>query len=300
MSDVLRVALIGLDTSHSVEFARRMNAPEPDCPAEQHVDGMRAVTCLRFETPFQDAAGLDKRQAQLEAWGVRVTEDFDEAVQDCDAIMIEINDPAYHREYFEKVAPLGKPVFLDKPLAGTLEDGRAVVRLAREYNVRVWSGSSLPFTDAVVEAAAKVPNPTAVHCFGAMGTAPAGDSLVWYGVHAFEMLLRLAGPGARRVWAVEDDSGVVAVIAYGEGRRGVVETVRGLWHYGGRVQSREGCAPFLVDMSTAYRNLLLQVRDFFRGGPAPVPLERTFEGLAIMIAARRSIESGSACEVESL
>ena len=39
---------IGLDTSHSVEFPRRMQAP--DCPEKNKVEGLKAVTCLRFET----------------------------------------------------------------------------------------------------------------------------------------------------------------------------------------------------------------------------------------------------------
>lgn len=298
MADALRVAIVGLDTSHSIEFARRMNAP--DCPDDQRVEGLTAVSCLRFETPFQDQDGLDKRQAQLESWGVKVLDDFDSVVADCDAVMLEINDPAPHLEYFRRIADLGKPVFLDKPLAGTIEDGRAIVELARRHNTRVWSGSSLPFTPGIIDAASQVPEPVVGQVFGAMGTAPAGDSLIWYGVHAFEMLQRLMGVGARATWAVEDDSGVVAVVDYGEGRRGLVEAIRGMWHYGGRVQSQKAVVQFRCDMTYGYRDLLREVRDFFRGGPAPVSLSQTFEGLAMMIAARRAIETGKHAVVAPL
>ncbi len=298
MSEELRVAIVGLDTSHSIAFSQRMN--DPACPADQKVPGLRVTACMRFETPFQNKEGLDKRQAQLEGWGIVVSENFDEVVADCDAIMLEINDPAYHLEYFRRAAELGKPIFLDKPLAGTLEDGRAIVRLAREKKVRVWSGSSLPFTPQVLDAADRLAKPTVAQTFGAMGTAPAGDSLVWYGVHTFEMLQRLMGPGAESAWAVEDEAGVVAVIEYGEGRRGLVEAVRGMWQYGGRVQAKEGMVQFQVDMTYAYRDLLLRIRDFFQGGPAPVTLEQSFEGLAMMIAARQSIESGGSAPVARL
>jgi len=298
MADALRVAIIGLDTSHSIEFARRMNAP--DCPDEQKVEGLTAVSCLRFETPFQDQNGLDKRQAQLEAWGVDVSEDFDSAVADCDAIMLEINDPAPHLEYFRRIADLGKPVFLDKPLAGTIEDGRAIVELARRHDTRVWSSSSLPFTPGILDAVEQVPDVVIGQVFGAMGTAPAGDSLIWYGVHAFEMLQRVMGTGALRARAVEDDSGVVATVDYGDGRRGLVEAVRGMWHYGGRVQSRKALVQFRCDMTYGYRDLLRKVRDFFLGAPAPVSLSQTFEGLAMMIAARRSIETGKQAVVAPL
>ncbi|MFA5058834.1 MAG: Gfo/Idh/MocA family oxidoreductase [Opitutaceae bacterium] len=118
MSKDVNVAIIGLDTSHSVEFPRRMQAPDYD-PAFK-VPGLRAVSCLRFETPFQDKKGLDARQLQLEAWGIKVTERLNEAVADCDAIMLEINDPAHHLEYFKQIATLGKRVFIDKPLADNI------------------------------------------------------------------------------------------------------------------------------------------------------------------------------------
>lgn len=294
----IKIAVIGLDTSHSIQFSKLMNAP--DCPRELKVSGMEAISCLRFETPFQDKKGLDERQSQLEGWGVKVTEDLDTALEGCDAIMLEINDPAYHLQYFREVAGLGKPVFLDKPLAGSLEDGRAIIDLMRKHNTRVWSGSSLPFADAIRKALVKVPEVTVGHSFGAMGTAPAGDSLIWYGVHSFEMLLRLMGQGAEKVTAVESDIGVVTVVDYADGRRGVVESIRGMWSYGGRVQSAKQTVQFLVNAKYNYRNLLREVKTFFQGGPAPVSMEATFEGLAMMAAARASIESGKTVEVESL
>ena len=80
MSDELRLSIIGLDSSHTPEFTERLQSP--DCPADQKVNGARVGRCLRFSTPFQDEAGLDKRQALLEAWGVEVTVDFDAAVSD--------------------------------------------------------------------------------------------------------------------------------------------------------------------------------------------------------------------------
>jgi predicted dehydrogenase len=292
MAAPINVAIIGLDTSHSVEFARRLNAP--DCPEDQRVSGMTVGRCLRFETPFQNQDGLNQRQKQMEAWGVAVTERFEEAIVGCDAIMLEINDPAYHLEYFRKVAALGKPVFLDKPLAGTIEDGRAILNLARQHGTRVWSGSSIPFTEELLQAVKSIPEVTVGHAFGAMGTAPAGDSLVWYGVHAFEMLQRLMGTGAEQVWAIENEVGVVAVVDYPNKRRGMVEAIRGMWSYGGRVQCQKQTIPFICDSRFAYRNLLLEVRAFFQGGPAPVAMETTFEGLAIMLAARKSIQSGRA------
>ena len=293
----IKVAIIGLDTSHSVELPRLMCAP--DAKPEMKIEGMTVTACQRFETPFQNKEGLDKRQAQLETWGIKVTESFEEAVRDCDAIQIEINDPAFHLEFFEKAVTLGKPIFLDKPLAGTLEDGRKILELAKKYNARVFSGSSLPLTPTIPVALEKLGGAVTMgHTFGALGNAPAGDSLIWYGVHSFEMLQRLMGCGAEKVFAVDNEVSVVSSIVYPGNRRGVVESVRGMWAYGGRVQSVEKAEFFHVDSSQLYYHLMRHIRAFFQGGPAPIPMEQTFEGLAMMAAARKSIETGKWATVE--
>lgn len=299
---MIKIAIIGLDTSHSIEFPRRMQAP--DCPKDQLVSGLRAVTCLRFSTPFQDKKGLDGRQCQLETWGVNVTTNFDEAIEGCDAIMLEINDGSYHLPYFRKVAALGKPVFLDKPLASTLADGRGILRLAKKHGTRVWSGSSIPFCPDVSRAVSQVPDIRVGQTFGALGMAPAGDSLIWYGVHTFEMLQRIMGPGPKSVQALETRTGIVSVIEYENGRRGLAEALRGFYAYGGRVQGLVGNAqkvvPFVCDTRYGYRDILREIKAFFAGGHAPVDMTTTFEGLAMMVAARKSIETGRPAKIARL
>ncbi len=183
----------------------------PDCPQDQRVEGMRAVTCLRFETPFQDRQGLDERQAQLEAWGVSVTEDFDEAVVDCDALLVEINDSQYHLDYFARVAGLGKPLFLDKPIADTIENGRRICALAADNSLRFFSSSSLRFVPTLIEACETVPDPLYCSVYGPLGRAPAGSSIVWYGVHSFEMLQRAMGRGAQNLSTLKDGAGAASL-----------------------------------------------------------------------------------------
>jgi len=294
---MLKVAVIGLDTSHSIEFARRMQAP--DCPRNQRVSGLQAVSCLRFETPYQNKEGLDKRQKQLEQWGIKVTENIDEALEGCDAIMLEINDGNFHLEYFRKVCGLGKPVFLDKPLAMTLSDGRAIIDLMRKHNTRVWSGSSVPFCPSLAKILKEAGHVERAHVFGPMGDAPSGDSLVWYGVHTFELLQRIMGRGARQVSAIESEKSVVVLAKFSDGREGTVELTRKSWAYGGTLWGTK-VIPFLLDASSAYGYLLRQIKGFFRGGRPPVDMETTFEGLAMMCAARKSIETNKPAEVEKL
>lgn len=299
---MIKVAVIGLDTSHSIEFPRLMQAP--DCPKDQKVPGLKAIACLRFATPFQNKAGLDQRQKQLEAWGVKVTTDFDEAVERADAFMLEINDGNYHLDYFKKVAALGKPVFLDKPLAGALADGRAIVKLAQKHKTRVWSGSSIRFCDDIAQTKAQVSDIRIGSVFGALGEAPSGDSLIWYGVHAFEMLQCFMGPHPLTVQAIETPTSIVSVVNYDHDRQGIIETIRNCRSYGGYVigktRDQAKTVSFVCNTCYGYRNILRAIRCFFEGGPAPVNMATTFEGLAMMVAARSSIKARKAVKIPRL
>lgn len=295
MGQDLRIGIIGLDTSHTVEFARRLHAAA-DCPPEQRVAGVAVTRCLRFETPFQDRAGLDGRQRELERWGIEVTEDFDAAVADADALLLEINDPALHLEYVRRCAGLGVPLFLDKPLAQDLDAGLQIARLAAQHGLRLCSTSALRFAAGLQAACAAVPSPRHVSTYGPINRAPAGSSLVWYGVHAVEMLVRAIGRGAATAATHNRSDGAIVVVEYADGRTGVVELAAGS-DYGGALRNGAAAAPFTVEMAGVYTALLNALVPFLAGGPPPVPLEDAVEVIAILDAAERSAQAGGAAAI---
>lgn len=296
MSKTLKIALIGLDTSHTVDFAKRMH---PSCAADQRVDGLQATACLRFETPFQNKAGLDERQRALEAIGVKVTECFDDAVADCDAIMLTINDAAYHLDYVRKCADLGKPIFLDKPMADTLAHGRDIAALTAAKGLKLMSCSSLRHVTELQHACALVPIPEQVNTFGPLGKAPAGSSIVWYGVHAFEMLQRALGRGATSMTVVRDAAGVVCIVGYPDKRRGVVELSEGNYSYGGSLRGNGKATAFVVDTGLTYTLQLRDIEAFFRTGRAPLALEDSLEVMALLEAAQQAADTGKTVPVQT-
>ena len=290
MPKEIKVALIGLDTSHTIEFAKRIQAA--DCPPDQKISGLKVTACLRFSTPFQNEDGLNARQKQLEGWGIRVTTDFDEAVKGCDAIMLEINDASYHLEYFKRCATSGKPIFLDKPLADNIENGLEIVRLAKENKVNVISASSLRFDENLINACVEMPRPTLVNVYGPLGIAPAGSSIVWYGVHTFEMLEKAMGKGAACITVRADGAGVVAIVDYPDKRRGIAELTKGAWIYGGTLRDSKTAISYSVAAGNLYVRIMKEVEKFFRTGESGFSLEDTVEVMAMLDAAERSFRSG--------
>jgi len=290
MTTPVNLAIISLDSSHSVEFVRRMQAP--DCAVEQRVPGLRAVSFLRFPSAFQAEAGQDKRQAQLEAWGVVKADDLAAAVAKADGIMLCLNDPAPHREWFERCAAFGKPIFIDKPLAASIADGVTIAKLAKERGLRVSSASSLRSDAGLQRACAEIPKPVSTTVCGCLGTAPSGSSLVWYGVHVVEMLVKAMGAGAVAVSARRDAAGVVAVVDYADRRRGVVELGTSMGFYSGTLRLNDKAVSFVADGASMYSAQLREIERFFRGGDGPATLENALEVTSILDAIERSYQTG--------
>jgi len=287
----MNISIIGLDTSHSVEFARLLNG---DGDANPGLPGLRVTRCLRFPSPFQSEPDQDTRQAMLESLGVAVTRDLAEAVAGADGIMVEINDAYQHLAYMEKVAPLGLPVFLDKPLASTMPEARRIVELVRTAKIPFWSASSLRFDQAFRSACAEVPRPVFGNVHAALGRAPAGSSIVWYGVHGAEMIVAAMGTGAATVRASTDPLGVVAVIGYPDNRRAVLELNHQRYVYSGSLEGEGAPVAFTADNRRLYSSQMAVMREFFLKGAIPVSVEQTLEVQALLHGIERSLSEQTA------
>lgn len=279
----VKIALIGLDTSHSIAFPEIIKERGDNTPLE-------VISCLRFETPFQNKEGLDKRQEILEGMGIKVTEDFDEAVAGADALMLEVNDPAYHLEYFSRCATLGKPIFLDKPFADTYQNALKIDEIAKANNVKYFTSSTVRFVPSFRSAEENPERPKSAVAFGPMGAAPAGSSIIWYGCHTFEILRAAMGPGAIAVTTINNLDSVVCNVEYADGRHAVVDLSRAggrfamMCHYAKEDKFLESEAPYPYGVT--------EFEKFFTGGPAPVDIEESLDIISMLDAAERSSKSG--------
>jgi hypothetical protein len=86
--------------------------------------------------------------------------------------------------------------------------------------------------------------------------------------------------------------GVVCVVKYKNGGRGVAELNTGSYIYGGMVRTIEKSYPFSVDMSMAYTLELEEVAKFFKGEEPSVSIEDTLEVMDLLDTAQRSLDSG--------
>ena len=191
----LRIGMVGLDTSHVTAFTRILN----DQSAKDHNPGGKIVAAVKDSSPDIESSysRVEKYTAELTGkWGVKLYPTVTEMCRYVDAVMVENVDGRPHLKHATDVIKAGKPLFIDKPLAGTLEDCLKIYRLAKRHNVPVFSSSSLRFAKATLAArAGKHGKVLRCATFSPAHLEPHHPDLFWYGIHGAESLFTVMGPG---------------------------------------------------------------------------------------------------------
>jgi len=284
----IRVGIIGLDTSHAVAFTKLLN--DPAAPPE--LAGCPVVAAYpRGSADIESSVSRVPRYTEeMRQLGVEIVESIPDLLARVDAVLLETNDGRPHLEQVRPVLAAGKPVFVDKPVAGSLADAVAIYREALLAGVPVFSSSSLrygPDTQAV--RAGSLGRVQACETTSPATLEPHHPDLFWYGIHGVESLFTVLGTGCLTATRTSSDGRIVVTGSWSGGRTGTFREDRG---YGGTARGEKGEAA--VGGSAGYRPLVERIVTFFRTGVPPVSPEETLEIYAFMEAADESARRGGA------
>src|SRR5687767_10729594 len=113
----LRAGIVGCDTSHVIAFTKLINDP-----AATGLLGKVEITCA-FPGGSPDLPdSRDRVQGfteRLRGMGVEIVDSIAALVERSDVFLLESVDGRPHLEQFRQLA-VGKPVFIDKPMAASL------------------------------------------------------------------------------------------------------------------------------------------------------------------------------------
>jgi predicted dehydrogenase len=287
----LRIGFVGLDTSHSVEFAKLLN--EPSNP--RHIPGGLVTRAWKG-----GSADIEASASRVEGfaaavsgtYNVKLCESIESVVQDVDAVMILSVDGRAHLEEARRVFPFHKPVFIDKPLAGSLRDAIEIFRLAQRLHTPCFSASAERFTSDIPKLKqAKIGRLNGVSTYGPAMIEPHHPDLYWYGIHAVEKCYALMGVGCETVVRVHTADTDVVTGVWSDGR---VATVRGnrntRYAFGATEFGSE--AVVVGEEAEGYEGLVTEALQFFRTGIVPVSHAETIEVLTFMEAADESKRRG--------
>ena len=280
----IRAGIIGLDTSHAVAFTKAINTS----PQRPEVMGVKVVAA--YAQGSKDIESSTKRvpeyTQQVTQLGVEIVPTIDALLDKVDVVFLESNDGRPHLEQLLPCIEAHKPVFIDKPIAGTLADAIRIYDAAKKASIPVFSSSSLRFgkgTQAVRSGSigkvqkASTGSPASLE--------PHHPDLFWYGIHGVESLFTLMGTGCQSVKRSTTADGKITVTGTWEGgRSGTFTEQKG---YGGTATGEKGESAD-VGKFDGYEPLLHSIVHFFRTGVTPVTPEETLEIYAFMEAADES------------
>jgi hypothetical protein len=291
-SKPLRAGIIGLDTSHVVQFSKILNAKTP----KPEVAGVRIVAAYPAGSPDVTAsrtrvAGYTKQLH--DDFGVTIVDSIDELLPKVDVVFLESVDGRPHLEQARPVLKAHKPVFIDKPVAGSLADAIAIFDLARETNTPCFSSSSIRFTPGT-DKLRKDPNVGEIigcDTYGPCQLEEHHPDLFWYGIHGVEKLFTIMGTDCQSVSRTQTDRTELVVGVWKDGKVG---TFRGLrrapYEYGGTVYGTKRNVSSGGD--GGYEPMLTEVVKFFKTGKPPVTADETLAIYAFMEAADESKRQG--------
>lgn len=316
MSDVIRIGMIGCDTSHCGVFAGMFN----DEKAAEEIRGLKMVAAYpSFSPDLESSAGRVEEYKKMltDKHGVKMVDSIKELVEQVDGVMIESVDGRRHLKELEPVAAAGKPCYIDKPFTASLADAKAMVKIIKDAKLPCWSSSSLRFDSAIV---AFLADPAKAHedkkdkaakadqqkgdevavrkdivgcdAYSPAKLEPTNPGFFWYGIHGMEILYTIMGPGCSRVQCSSTPDGDLAVGIWKDGRIGSMRGIRkGSSQFGATVLHSRGvaCVPAKGDF---YQGLGRALAKFFKTGQVPVPIDETLEICAFIDAAIRSSQLG--------
>ena len=296
MNTPLKLGIIGLDTSHVLVFSDTFNNPA----SKQALKGARVTVAWPGGSPDIESSisRVPGYTAELrDKFGVTIVDSPEAVAQACDAILLTSLDGRTHPGQFARIAPFGKPVFMDKPFAVSTADARQMFATAQKHGVRLFSSSSLRFTEALVKVvtpATKAQVVGADFC-GAAAHEKTNPGLFWYGIHAVEMLYTTMGRGCRSVCCVSNANHDLATGVWADGRIGTVRGTRtGNYEMHGIVHFEKNSVPVNIQTQVKpfYASLTEAFLAFFQGGATPIDPEETIEIIRFNEAANESSAHG--------
>jgi predicted dehydrogenase len=282
-AEPLRVGVIGLDTSHATEFTRIINTPSP-AGADY---GCKVVAA--YPQGSKDIASsvskVPEYTTKMKEMNVEIVESIELLLTKVDAVLLESNDGRVHLEQLRPCLKAKKPVFIDKPIAGSLADAVAIFDEAKAAGVPVFSSSALRYGKVTQEVRkGSIGKVQRAEASSPAPLEPTHPDLFWYGIHGVESLITLLGPGVEKVKRGKTTDGKIEVTAtWKDGRTGTFTEGKG---YSATVMGSDGNAR--AGAFDGYEPLVAEVTKFFRTGKSPVTAEETLEIYALMEAADES------------
>jgi predicted dehydrogenase len=301
----VRVGVLGIDNYQAIAFTQLFNDPK----AAGDLTGLRVVACFPG-TPSEDIPesvdNFPKWKTDIvKSYHVPLVTSVDQLLKGCDVVMIMSLDGRKHREQATAVLKAGKPLYIARPLAASLTDAVAILRVAEQTKTPCWTSSQHRFSPGFsgMRNHPEVGKVLGCDVYGGVPTEPHHAELYWHAVHGIETLYTIMGPGCATVRCTSTPYAEIVTGTWEDGRVGTFRGIKkGALKYSATVFGDKGVSTSGIyghgvpvkgvvpteDKYMGYEGIAIAMAKFFKGGPAPVPAAETLEIFAFMEAAHES------------
>ncbi len=181
-----------------------------------------------------------------------------------------------------------KPIFIDKPLGGSLADARQIAEFLDRRHIAWFSSSSLRYGHEQ--------HPAQV--IGAETWGPGKYiegfplDLTYSGIHSIESLYGIMGPGVVQVSRSRSKDTDVITATWADGRVGTVRLIHPESTYGSLIFREKDPAVSDSNLQFGYGPLIEEIVSFVRTAKSPVMEEETLEIFSVMDSAQQSLQHG--------
>lgn len=278
---MIRIALLGSDSTHTEAFASRIN-------------GAGSVWAGRAKIVSIWGEDAGETSAKAEAHGIeRVAETPGEALDGADFAMVIGRFADSHFAPAKIALEQGVPTFVDKPFTPNKEEAEALAALSRSTGTPLCSSSPLRFAAELVElkdalgeagedwlsAVVTVP----ANCTD-LGPDPRLDSAFFYGIHGLEMLLEIVGHQSRPPTVTYGETVITAHFEMASGRTAVFQLLRDtIEFYRADLYTRSQVMSREVNLDGSYYagELEFLLNDFL-AGRSTIALESSIAAIALL------------------
>jgi len=266
---MVRFGICGTNNSHAVVYTKLLH--DTSLPAAERVEGAEVAAFFAYDEENVEA---------LRSLGVVTqVERPEDLIPLVDAVLCVTRDGSKHLAEATPFLRAGVTTFVDKPLAVSVADARALVELAQRTGTPLMSCSALRYAPEIQELQAHLEELGELRC----GTATGMGETIFYGVHTVEMMNAVFGGGVEFVVNVGPEGHDMGVAQYADGKTVSIQIMREA-----KVDFRlvahgtEGRREAAVKGSAFYPESLRRVVEFARSGQSPVALEDSLEIIKVL------------------
>jgi predicted dehydrogenase len=278
--NMIRIGIVGLDSTHAVEFSRLLKS---DFAGRAQVTAVCPGAPTNF--PLSERRRAQITREVLAEPEIQAFPDIAALVEAVDAIMVLSCDGRKHAAEARELFSAGKPVFIDKPLSADCREAAQILQRAETAGVPCFSASALryrespPTNSPVSRIEVTVPR----------RAEPGHPELLWHGIHGIEAAFALLGPGCETVRREVSHGSDLTYGRWTNGSEALIirEDSEAANRFAARVFTPSGQTSA---EGHSYLPLLATVVQFFATRQAPLTTQEMLEPIAFAAAADLSRE----------